>query len=464
MIRNALTRRELIAVGALLLAGLAVRMAVRHDGYVFAGGDSYGYVALADQLHDDGRYALAPPPAPLYWARPPLYPLFVALVKSGARAEPSGGDGWRRITLAQVWLDVLVTGLCVWAIGRRLAGRRAGLIALGLVMFSPFTIAQTSTALTETVATALSTAALTALLLLERRRIGALVAGALIGLAALVRPDGLLLTLALPAAWLLERSWRERAILAALSLVGFSVAFAPWPIRNQVRFANPHPFGARVGHNSTPIEHFAGEQHFLASFGKSWHEFDAGTSCVLDGICGPIPLDFLPGAAATEEEHDEVHALSARRMREGLTPAVSDAFEAAARARARAHPIRVFVALPLARAASMWLSGYDEVLKKPPLPRLRRYYEPTLPVIAFCLALAIVVGSIALAAFGRTRARSLVLISAIVGRTAVLSLLFYCMPRYVREVQPIGYALAAAGLVELARWRGRRRAGTIRAA
>src|SRR6185295_1722419 len=100
------------------------------------------------------------------FARVPLYPAFIALVKGDARAEMSGGEGWTRIVDAQLIVDVFVTGLLAWMMARRLGGALAGGIALGLTMLVPFTAIQVGAALTECVATALATATIAALLLL----------------------------------------------------------------------------------------------------------------------------------------------------------------------------------------------------------------------------------------------------------------------------------------------------------
>src|SRR5690348_11779930 len=105
-------RRLLLSAGALEIAlvvalcagGLAMRGWFGRGNFVFAGSDSYGYNKLADELREHGRYAMGPPPEPLAWVRPPVYPIWVALVKGAARAEMSGGDGWLRLKRANVWL------------------------------------------------------------------------------------------------------------------------------------------------------------------------------------------------------------------------------------------------------------------------------------------------------------------------------------------------------------------------
>jgi hypothetical protein len=100
-----------LVVIALLHEGLHVREEVGKNGFIFAGSDSYGYVGLANELITHHRYALAPPPAPLHWARPPGFPLYLVVVKGSAEAKMTGGDGWGKIARANVRLEVVGTGL-----------------------------------------------------------------------------------------------------------------------------------------------------------------------------------------------------------------------------------------------------------------------------------------------------------------------------------------------------------------
>src|SRR5688500_9286104 len=107
-------RNEAIAIAVLLLLGLLFRGRLGRD-WIYAGSDSYAYAALADSLRLEGRYALGPPPAPLSYARMPLYPLFVAALSVG---EPRGWShkgaeqpGYARIRWAQILLDLFGTCL-----------------------------------------------------------------------------------------------------------------------------------------------------------------------------------------------------------------------------------------------------------------------------------------------------------------------------------------------------------------
>jgi 4-amino-4-deoxy-L-arabinose transferase-like glycosyltransferase len=443
-------RLEVAAVVALFAGGIAVRLAML-DHYVFAGSDSYGYVHLADEWHAHGRYALGPAPAPLHFARPPLYPAFIALVKGDARAEMSGGEGWTRIVYAQLVVDVLVTGLLVWLMARRIGGRLAGALALALAMFVPFTFIPVGAALTECLAMALTTAAVAPLILWRRRPYAAFAtAGALVALSTLLRPDGLLAGLALAPAALLLPDWRTRIIASACAVAAFAVLFAPWPLRNLERFDRAWAFGSRVDRHQQPVLYWQGPHHFMQSYGRDWMAFNEGAKCMFDRGCS-LGLLESEGAVTTPAERAQLQSLLVQHSRDGLTPDVSAGYEALARANFSAHPLRTRLWLPLRRAFIMWTDAYDEMFQKPPLPRLYARTARALPNVMMAVALALALGAVGLLWSRPARPDAAILLTAIFGRTAVLAYTFYCMTRYVREVMPLGYVVTAAGLVLAAR-------------
>src|SRR5207253_1933970 len=100
--------------------------------------------------------------------------------------------------------------------------------------------------LTESLATFLSTAMLFCALRATRGRtlLWAALCGVIAGLAHLTRTDSLTFLPAIALAlWWTPLPLRRR--LAALGLFGACAiaVFAPWPIRNQLRFGDPHPAG-----------------------------------------------------------------------------------------------------------------------------------------------------------------------------------------------------------------------------
>jgi 4-amino-4-deoxy-L-arabinose transferase-like glycosyltransferase len=160
-------------------------------------------------------------------------PLFSVLLAGLDKIGLDGGDG--RV------LGVLTGGCAIIAVGllgRRLAGARAGLIAAGIAALYPTLIAADGALMTESLYGALAGFALVAAYrLADRPSAGrAVVLGALVGLAALSRGEGLLL-LPLLLVPLLRRPRGLRA--AAVALLAFVVVLTPWTVRNWIEFDRP---------------------------------------------------------------------------------------------------------------------------------------------------------------------------------------------------------------------------------
>lgn len=440
---------EVALVALLLWYGLSLRARIG-QGFVFAGSDSYGYNKLADELREHGRYALGPEPEPLAWVRPPLYPLYVAMVKRDAKAEMSGGEGWERIKRANVWLEVVGTGLLIFFAARRMAGPVAGLGALALLMLLPFNALATPAALTETLATFLTMALGTVLVYLahdgERRHPGWFaVGGGLLALGVLTRPDALLLAPAFLVPVLRFAGWRRRGLAIALTAAGFLLVFSPWPVRNLVRFGEPHLLGGRIDRYSRPVVHYHGSWAWMRSFAKDWQPMTALTTCIYDQRCyPPLWLFDAEGAFDSRAERAEVGRLLDLRWHEGHSAAVSAGFQRVADARRRAQPLRTEVKLPLSRFFAMWIADHDELVPDhSPVAKYREWLKP----ISFYVFCATWLGALACCALRSTRAAGFVLGIAVYGRTAILAYTFYSMPRYLLEVLPLAYCLIAAGLV-----------------
>src|SRR4051812_19930129 len=100
-----------LALALLFALGWWCRRQISDATFLYAGADTYGFLKLSDELRSHHRYALGPPPEALHSARPPLYPIFLAVVKGGHKAEKTGGDGWWLIVNAQRWIDLVLNGL-----------------------------------------------------------------------------------------------------------------------------------------------------------------------------------------------------------------------------------------------------------------------------------------------------------------------------------------------------------------
>lgn len=164
--------------------------------------------------------------------RSPGYPLFIAPLIDWPLVV---GDPIP-IGIVQAFIGALVTFLA-YLITMRIAGVGPALVSALLVATSPVLISMTPYILTETLFSGLVAAAFAVLafaLAAPRNRRRVLVAfavsGALLGLAALVRPVLLLLpAMFLIAAFIWYRQqWRMFVLLAAV----FVLVYSPWPLRN----------------------------------------------------------------------------------------------------------------------------------------------------------------------------------------------------------------------------------------
>jgi 4-amino-4-deoxy-L-arabinose transferase-like glycosyltransferase len=221
-------------LGAIAVAGLAVRLL-----YVLAftrglrgHGDSAYYHELGNLLAD-GRGFVEPSNGSASALHPPLFPLLLAL--------PSlvGLDSYlaHRVAVALVGTGtVVVAGL----LGRRVAGDRAGLLAAVAAAAYPVLIAADGAVMSETLFGLLTAlCALAAYRLLDRPTLGrAASLGALIGLAALTRGEGLLLLMLLGAPLAVRLRARRFATLAVATAACLAV-LAPWTIRNLTTFEKP---------------------------------------------------------------------------------------------------------------------------------------------------------------------------------------------------------------------------------
>ena len=163
------------------------------------------------------------------FGRAPGYPAFLASIGAG-RARADGSP--TVVKLAQAGVGA-ATVMLIGVIATRAAGRRAGVAAAALAAVYPPLVWITSYVFSETLFSAL---ALLAAFVLQgsvdrgpasgQRRAAA--AGALTGLAVLVRP-AMLFFIPLAVAWLAAgRRWR----LALLFVAAVAAVVAPWTVRN----------------------------------------------------------------------------------------------------------------------------------------------------------------------------------------------------------------------------------------
>ncbi len=438
-----------LLVGLLVLGGI-LRFAITST-WTFAGSDSYGYVALADELYFRGRLALGPD-EPLAHFRPPLYAVFIALVKQGAPALKTDamGSGWRRILYAQALVEITVMGPLLWAMARNLGGRLAGTLALLLGMLFPVTVVFVGAALTESLAMSLTIGTIAPLILLRHRpRLALSLFGVGMGLSLLLRTDGVLLASAALPLVLAQPTHRHRVGAAMTALLAFVLTVSPWGIRNLVHFGNPHLLGSHLDRTSHPVPHHIGFWRWLCSWAADSRPLTFPQSCFYDLSCPfSVPIVEKAGAFVSFDDREAVQRLSELRLAEGLSARLSDEFTLLAKARQTARPFRVLIALPLLRTKNMWIARHDEVLQNPswrPIPVLTSALLPLFPLLVSILLLASGLGVL-----GFVRQRTLLvplgtLVLPILARSFVLPFFGYAMPRYAVEAMVLCFVVATAG-------------------
>jgi len=221
--------------------------------------------------------------------RAPLYPLALAgLAELGA----TGADSQRLLGSITGAITVAAVGL----LGRRLAGERVGLIAAALAALYPTLIAADGALMTESLYGMLAALALLAAYrVVDAPGAGrALVLGAIVGLAALSRGEGLFL-LPLLLVPLLRRPGGAPA--AAVVCLGFALVLAPWLTRNWITFDRPVLIATEAG------ETLAGANCDPVYYGSDVGKWEV--DCI--GVeAGPAPADFNEAAAFDEAGREGV--------------------------------------------------------------------------------------------------------------------------------------------------------------
>ncbi|MEA2365038.1 MAG: hypothetical protein QOI32_550 [Thermoleophilaceae bacterium] len=233
-----------VRLAAIAAAGLAVRVAytllIAKDTSGI--GDFFFYHGQANLLAEGKGFI-----HPLFYLdgltapsaeHPPLWPLVLSVTSL------LGGTGFEAHRLTGCVLGALAI-VVVGLLGRRAGGERVGLIAAGIAAVYPTLIAADGSLMSETLYGLLvGVALLVALRLREHPRVLLAAAlGALIGLAALTRAEGLLFLvfLALPVCVAARRvsSTRTAVVAFVAACVAAAVVIAPWTIRNWSAFDQP---------------------------------------------------------------------------------------------------------------------------------------------------------------------------------------------------------------------------------
>ncbi len=448
-----------------LLAGLALRLFfIRH--FPFYSGDTAYYEELARNWLYHGVYGfyshgqLLPSDA-----RAPGYPAFLSAIYFFA------GTGRNAVMLAQASVD-LATCVLAAGIATRLAEdtpgetrSRIAAAALWLTALCPFTANYSAVPLTEVLATFFTALALLIFLspagmaldrlASKRDQLSAtkiwLAGGFVVGLGTLIRPETpLLLAAVLITLWLRYRqpaNWRKLALATLWMIVGLVLPLAPWAARNAVSLGRVQflaPRYAETYGDVLPTGFYAWTKTWMFRFRDAY-------LFTWKLPRQPIDVRDLPAYAADspEERAHVASLLDSYNRTLGMTRSVDFEFAELARERTRRHPFRSLVWIPIERAFAMWFTPRITLLpysgKLWPLAESYRSNATDFEV-TFVLALLNVVyvlTGIAAAWSCRTNPGVLLIVAFIVIRTAFLTQLQTCEPRYVLVCFPALLAVSA---------------------
>jgi len=448
-----------------LLVGLGLRLLFIWQ-FPFASGDTPYYEELARNWLYHGVYGFFSN-GHLYPsdARMPGYPGFLAVIYSLA------GPGRSAVFVTQAFVD-LATCILTVCIGARLAAgtsepirSRITIAALWLAVLCPFTANYAAVLLTEVLTTFLTTLAILIFLLpsayeldLIRERSDLLrsvriwfLGGLVVGLGTLVRPETpLLLATVLLVYWLRwwrPSNWGKLTVATLWVIVGVLVPLAPWAARNAQALGRVHflaPRYAETFGDVLPTGFYA--------WTKTWMFRSRDAYLFTWKLpADPIALNDLPAYAFdSPEERSRVASLLERYNRgRGMTGQMDVEFARLARERTLRHPFRSYAWIPIERAVAMWFTPRIAALPYAgtiwPL-RDGWHQSPTGFEITIGFALLnVLYASLALigAAHWRESPGIAMIVAFIVIRTAFLTQLQTCEPRYVLVCLPALLALGA---------------------
>jgi hypothetical protein len=347
---------------AALAGGLILRLWML-SAFPQDNGDALIYGGIAKNIVLHGAFAITDGSGVVHSTliRLPGYPLFLALC-----FRFFGIANYNAVAYLQIFLEL---GACLLLADfvRRISSPRAGLNTLWLAAMCPFTAVYTSAPLTESLT---FDAICLALWSLERYSSGMAksksepgTAWRSLGLftlaissAALLRPDGALLALALWPALLFSfrqagvplRSALRNALLCGVISV---LPFALWTARNWRTFHVFEPLAPRYANDPGEDPHL-GWQHWV----KTWClDFSCTYQIYWNVPDNTIELGDLPSQAfdSPAQRQKTAQLISEYNVDQEITPALDARFESLARERAASHPLRTWLLLPMGRLADM---------------------------------------------------------------------------------------------------------------
>jgi hypothetical protein len=412
--------------------------------------------------------------------RMPGYPIFLAFVY--AITGRTGPDARLWVMIAQTVVDLfscvliaILAATLLLMVNERNPPGRVLTAALWLAALCPFTANYAAVTLTEVFAIFFTAAALLPLCLLVGRtrnngwmfikkdwRLAnnygylAALAALVVGLGTLFRPETPLL---LAAAWVVlgfvlvsqHEAKRWLRTVAGMGLL-CALPLSPWAMRNAVtlhEFQFLAPKNSNLPGELVPYGFMSWEKTWLYRFRDvylvPWKLNDEA-----------IRVEDIPARAFdTPEERERVAAILEPYNNDlTLTPEEDQAFGELARQRTARHPLRTYVWLPLARAATMWFTPRIELIpvSGTVFPLVQSWEDDKIDqsVTVGLFLLNIVYVGLAIWGAARlwrqsaaVRPAVAVLVVFILLRTAFLTTLETPEPRYVLVCFPALIALAA---------------------
>ncbi len=421
--------------------------------------DSFVYGDIAKNWLQHGIYGLSgTDEISATYIRLPGYPAFLAFIFA-----IFGMEHYRAVLLVQMWVDLGTCFLCA-DVALRLLGPRFAKIAFVLACLCPFLADYSAAALTETLEIFFTALAFDLAIRASQRNSLRDWAGCGAACAAsiLLRPDGVLLVIAIdvyllakilvpvpadgapgtiPAARgrTLMRNFQAAILVAVIALA----PLVPWAIRNWKVFERFQPLAPR----------YANEEDEFVPMGfnrwvKTWIADYASTEEIYWPVSGSeIDATKLPSRAFdTPAQRAETEAIiDDYNQALHIAPDLDRKFEALATARIRSHPVRYYFELPVLRILDMWLRPRTAML-----PSDSRWWEfnddPAWSALAVGFGI-INLGYVICALAGWMCARRMVftglLALFVVLRSGFLATLENPEPRYTLEMYPIVIIFAA---------------------
>jgi 4-amino-4-deoxy-L-arabinose transferase-like glycosyltransferase len=355
--------------GAALVAGALLRLLLYYLRPSVAG-DALMYGDLAHNMLAHHVYGLSGKVIQPTLIRLPGYPVFLA-----ACFAVFGGMKYAAVVWVQMAVDLAGCAL-LGVLAERLAGRRAGLVAVWLAALCPFTANYAVVLLAESLSVFCVVVALFSLERWETER-GAgvrswgwvVVIGCALSGAVLLRPDqGLLAAAILPVLlWVgLRRRGQGLGARLAPAMVASLLVVLPlmvWTARNWRVFHVIQPLAPRYANDLDEVAPLGFQRWFRAwaidykaTYDIYWNYDDTRMSV------GDLP----PRAFDDAQQMEQTRALFAQYNKvRSATLTFDHAFAQIAAERIADHPLRYYVVLPVAREVDMWLRPRLELTTMP---------------------------------------------------------------------------------------------------